>query len=61
MEKLKTCPFCGWAGKLFKNIYIGGVGAYWIECTNSDCLIPEMSTQEYDTEKQVTEAWNKRA
>ena len=61
-DELLPCPFCGFKAKLFSSYWEGAdVYSYWIECTNRDCLLPEMSTQEFDTQKQVTEAWNTRS
>lgn len=56
---LKPCPFCG--GKpYFYQIYSNGVDSkkVWkVMCENKDCIA---ILNEYDTQEQAAEAWNRR-
>lgn len=62
MDELKKCPFCGFKAKMFREGWeVTYTTSWWVECTNQSCVIPEMSTQEYDTEKQAIKAWNTRS
>ena len=59
MAELKPCPFCG--GDAFSTEYNyrlcpGGVLVHFVECNKCHAM-----TNEYDTEAEAIEVWNRRA
>ena len=57
MSKLKPCPFCGGEGCIQRHEFVGCTDTFGVGCLDC-CCAPR---QFYDTEKDATEAWNRRA
>ena len=57
MEKLKPCPFCGSKAVLRKK---ANLETYIVECTNGFCPASYMIGNDYETEEEAVEVWNKR-
>ena len=57
MSKLKPCPFCGGEGCIQRHEFVGYTDTFGVVCLDCCCE----TRQFYDTEKDATEAWNRRA
>lgn len=73
-EKLKPCPFCGGEaetkGRMLTSISAGGkkefsVTNWVVRCKNRDCFMSGLRTgafmDDFLSEDEAIEAWNKRA
>ena len=57
MSKLQPCPFCGGEGCVQRHDFVGYTDTFGVVCLDCGCE----TRQFYDTEKDATEAWNRRA
>lgn len=58
MTELKPCPFCGRKAVLREK---ANIGTYIVECTNGNCPASYMIGNDYETEEEAAEVWNRRA
>ena len=58
MTDMKPCPFCGSEATIeHKNV----LETWIVECSNTNCPASYMIGNDYDTEEEAIEAWNRRA
>lgn len=64
MKELKPCPFCGSKGEMRcdKKPDMNGyfVYSYVVDCSRFDCPASYMIGNDFDTEAEAIEAWNRR-
>lgn len=56
MSEVKTCPFCGDAGEIFKN-----EAGFHAGCNTDGCIAESGIDLFFDTYEQCVAAWNRRA
>lgn len=54
---LRTCPFCGAAGKMHRHEIDKTRTIWWVQCSNSHCLARLLAQ---DNEDGAVSAWNGR-
>lgn len=59
MNNIKTCPFCNSKAEIHHkfNKY---TNAWVVECSNLSCPASYMIGNEFETEEEAIEEWNKR-